>query len=284
MSLKSRILVTMLLCFAFAASAQSKLTKTVVMNGDVRIETFSVGRGPLVVIVPSASRGSEDYQDFAESFAAHGFQVVCVNPRGIGGSSPIGAASQHDGGDDLAAVIHHFSAAPAVVVGHAGGSFATRVLATDRPELLRGIVLAAPGIKTPNPELGEALKKLTANDLPDDERLKLLKFAFFAPGNDASVWLRGWYPRPGGLPTSPAKSVGTGKDPRDDWWGAGHVKVLELIPEEDAFRPASTRNDYRAEFGSRVTTVTIPHAGHALFPEQPAAVEKVILAWIDSLN
>lgn len=48
-----------------------------------------------------------------------------------------------------------------------------------------------------------------------------------------------------------------------------------------AFRP-SFKLDYSswlvAEFPKRVTVVEIPHAGHALLPEQPEQVEKAILA------
>jgi ketosteroid isomerase-like protein len=37
-----------------------------------------------------------------------------------------------------------------------------------------------------------------------------------------------------------------------------------------------------AEFPERVTVVEIPHAGHALLPEQPEQVEKAILAYLRS--
>ena len=29
---------------------------------------------------------------------------------------------------------------------------------------------------------------------PDEARIKAMQFVFFAPGNDASVWLKGWHP------------------------------------------------------------------------------------------
>jgi len=33
--------------------------------------------------------------------------------------------------------------------------------------------------------------------------------------------------------------------------------------------------------GARARMVTIPDAGHALLPEQPAAVAEAVLAWLD---
>jgi len=49
----------------------------------------------------------------------------------------------HDFAADIAAVIEHEGRGPAIVVGHADGHFVTRMLATDRPDLVRGAVLAA---------------------------------------------------------------------------------------------------------------------------------------------
>ncbi|WP_405046381.1 alpha/beta fold hydrolase [Pseudomonas putida] len=50
--------------------------------------------------------------------------------------------SIHDFARDIAAVVEHEKQGPVVVVGHAWG-FPARQLATDRPELVRGVVLAA---------------------------------------------------------------------------------------------------------------------------------------------
>ena len=276
-------LLWLLLLLTAAHSTFAQMIREFVANGPVQLETFSIGHGPLVMIVPSTSRGSEDYFTFAKSLSSHGYRVLCVNPRGIGASSPVGTSTTHDSATDLAAILRQQSPMSAVVIGHAGGSFAARMLATDFPALVRGIVLAAPGTRTSDPALSDALRQLTANNLPDPERLKLLQFAFFAPGNNAAVWLNGWYSRPGGLPPSPAQSASASGDPRDAWWGAGHAKVLELIPMQDAFRPPGTRGDYKAAYGDRITTETIPNAGHALFPEQPRAVEEAILGWMATL-
>jgi hypothetical protein len=37
------------------------------------------------------------------------------------------------------------------------------------------------------------------------------------------------------------------------------------------------------EFGQRVTVAVIPHASHALIPEQPQAVVAALVGWIKGL-
>ena len=37
------------------------------------------------------------------------------------------------------------------------------------------------------------------------------------------------------------------------------------------------------EFGDRVTVMVIPHASHALIPEQPKAVVEALTKWIKGL-
>ena len=46
-----------------------------------------------------------------------------------------------------------------------------------------------------------------------------------------------------------------------------------------------SRNRYLEEFGAnRVTIVSIPNAGHALLPEQPAAVAEALVRYMEQLQ
>jgi len=53
------------------------------------------------------------------------------------------ALTLHDYAADIAAIIEPEGRGPVVVVGHAYGHFVARMLATDRPDLVRGVALAA---------------------------------------------------------------------------------------------------------------------------------------------
>ena len=250
-----------------------------VPSGQAQIETLAEGAGPLVVVLPSRGRGAEDYDDLSRRIAGAGYRVLRPQPRGIGESrGPMQGLTLHDLAHDVAAVITHEQAGPAVLVGHAFGNWVARMTATDFPRLVRGVAIVAAAAKTYPKELAQAVTKCADPSLPDAERLGYLRFAFFAPGHDASGWLEGFYPevnisqRAAGLAT-----------PQDAWWGSGSAPVLDLQAEHDAFRPRRTANDLREELGERVSVAVIPDAGHALVPEQPQAVARALLAWVRSL-
>ena len=84
----------------------------------------------------------------------------------------------------------------ALVAGHAFGNRVARMLATDRPDLVRGVSLIAANVghAPQTPPIREAIRDSANPALPDEERLKALSFAFFAPGNDPRPWLEGWHP------------------------------------------------------------------------------------------
>ena len=108
------------------------------------------------------------------------------------------------------------------------------------------------------------------------DRGPALRLGFFAAGNDPNIWLKGWYPDVRKMQVE--KQV-----PQSVWWSAGTAPLLELIPEEDPFKPRDRWDELKAEYGARVTVVTIPKASHALFPEQPVAVAKAIETWVNAL-
>jgi len=250
-----------------------------VAAGKASIETIAEGEGPpLVVILPSRGRGAEDYDEVARGPAQAGYRVLRPQPRGIGGSKgPMQGLTLHDLARDVAAVIRH-EGGPAIVVGHAFGNWVARMTAADHPQLVRGVAILAAAAKSYPKALAEAVTKCADTSLPGAERLKYLRFAFFAPGHDASAWLEGFHPevnasqRAAGLAT-----------PQEEWWGAGGAPLLDLQAEHDAFRPRETANDLREELGERVTVSVVPDAGHALVPEQPEAVVAALLAWMQSL-
>jgi pimeloyl-ACP methyl ester carboxylesterase len=256
---------------------------------DVRIEVIAQGVGPVIVILPSLGRGAEDYNVVAALLAKDGFRVLRPQPRGIGASTgPLTDLTLHDFAADIAAVIEYEGKGPAVVVGHAYGHYVAGTLATDRPELVRGVVLAAasagkvpPGVHEPRvtPEVREAIEKSGDLSLPDADRLRYLQFAFFAPGHDAHVWLSGWHPE-----TEKAENAASRAAPVDDWFACGTARILDLQAENDAVAPRKFAGVLKDVLGDRVTVVVIPNAGHALVPEQPEAVAKAIAAFARTLK
>jgi len=237
------------------------------------------GNGPAIVFLPSLARDSDDYDAVASGLADAGYRVLRPQPRGIGRSrGPMKNISLHDFARDVAEVVTRLGAGRAVLVGHAYGNWVARMTAVDHPQLVRGVVIAAAAAKQYAPELTVAVTKAGDLALPDNERLEALRFAFFAPGNDATVWLTGWHPE---VRDSQRAALAAVK--QDEWWSGGSAPLLDLQAAQDPFKPATKRNEMKNEFSDRVTLVVIDNASDALIPEQPKAVVDALVEWVSLL-
>ena len=266
------------LCGVAAAAAAERRSELVHYN-DVQIDVVIDGSGPAVVLLPSLARDSDDYDEVAEGLAAAGFRVLRPKPRGIGRSTgPMTKITLHDFARDIAEVVKKLGGGKAVVVGHAYGNWVARMTAADYPDLVRGVVIAAAAAKQYAPELSTAVTTAGNLSLSDEDRLAALRFAFFAPGHDPTVWLKGWHPE---IRDSQRAAVAAVK--QDEWWSGGTAPLLDLQAANDPFKPEAKRNEMKDEFGSRVTVMVIPNASHALIPEQPKAVVEALSRWIKSL-
>jgi pimeloyl-ACP methyl ester carboxylesterase len=273
-------------CAAFPvyAADPSPVERHLVSRDNVDIEVLSQGSGPVIVLLPSLGRSGEDYEVVAAMLASEGFRVLRPQPRGIGRSKgPMDALDMHDLAADIAKVIEKENTGPAVVVGHAFGNFVARQIAADRPDLVRGVVVAAgsagkvpPGSteKPIGPEIRRAIDGPSDGSLPESKRLEYLQIAFFAPGNDARVWLGGWNSE-----VHRMESHAREHTPVDDYFAAGTAPILDLQAERDPVAPRRFSDVLKSLLGDRVTIVVIPNASHALFPEQPNAVAQAIAAF-----
>src|SRR6185436_19518224 len=116
-------------------------TREVVRKGDVSVEVIAEGRGPLVVLLASLGRDSEEFDPIAAKIAAAGFRVLRPQPRGYGKSTgPLKNLTLHDFARDVAMAIEHEKSGPAILAGHAFGHFVAKMTAVDYPKLARGIV------------------------------------------------------------------------------------------------------------------------------------------------
>ena len=130
----------------------------IVATRDAHIETIAEGEGPLVVILSSRGRGAGDYDDLARGIAGAGYRVLRPQPRGIGKSiGPMKGLTLHDFAGDVAAVIEHQRAGPAVIAGHAFGNWVARMTAADHPKLVRGVAILAAAAKNYPRALAEAV-------------------------------------------------------------------------------------------------------------------------------
>jgi pimeloyl-ACP methyl ester carboxylesterase len=249
--------------------------RTVIKHGALRVEVIINGTGaPSVVLIPSWGRDSEELGELASLLARAGLRVLRPVPRGAGATDgPIDGVSMYDLAGDIVAVLEQHANGPAIVAGHAFGSYVARAVSAMRPDLVCGLALIAAGQRAPvASHLVEGVLKSADMRLSVDERMTYLRRVFFAPGNDASVWLTGWNPKIG------VASASAFKTPHADYWQAGRAPVLDLIALEDPLRPPATRNDIRDDLGdARVTVVTIPNASHAVVMEETQRVAEELI-------
>jgi pimeloyl-ACP methyl ester carboxylesterase len=253
-----------------------------VRNGAVSIETYVDGDGPAVVLIPSYGRGSrDDFEPFTAALVSRGYRVLRPQPRGVGRSTgPMTGVALHELGDDIVHAIDQLGDGSAVLLGHAFGNIVARTVAANHPDKVSAVILAAASGMNVPPEIMSAPLRAGDLTLPDEDRLAALRLAFFAPGHDASIWLTGWYPQTLKMQVA---SIGADGANLMRYWAAGTARVFEIIAALDPFHPPDQWSDLRAQLGSRVTSTVIEDAGHALFPEQPAAVASAVISYLQDL-
>jgi pimeloyl-ACP methyl ester carboxylesterase len=257
------------------------ITRILIRRADGAIEVLTQGRGPRIVLLPSLGRGAADFDRIAERLAGAGFRALRPEPRGIGESrGPMTGIDLHDYAADIAALIAHDGGGAAFVAGHAFGNRVARMLATDRPDLVRAVALIAANVgHAPSPPAVRAAIRASANPaLPDAERLAALKFAFFAPGNDPRAWLEGWHPD-----VLAAQRVAGDRTARAEDYAAGAAPILCLQPDHDPLAHAEDAEEFKRALGDRVTIRVIRNCSHAAVTEQPDAISEALIDYARTL-
>ncbi|MBS9424418.1 alpha/beta fold hydrolase [Photorhabdus caribbeanensis] len=270
--------LSIVLAAAHPASAMH-VEQKIATNGVASIEYSVRGEGPLLVVIASTGRGTAEFAPLADRLAMRGYRVALPEPRGISRSTgPMENVTFHDFADDFASVVAA-EGGKAIVVGHAYGHWIAKTIASDYPEMTRGIVLLAGAAKSWPSELSDAIMVISDPKSTREERLTKLRLAFFAEGNDPTSWLEGWH-------SDVIKSQSSAREltNRKDWWAGGAAPILDLQAGSDPFRPESSRMEAKDEFGSRVTVAVIEGASHALPAEKPIETADAIADWADKLK
>jgi pimeloyl-ACP methyl ester carboxylesterase len=260
---------------------EQAVSRIMIRRPEVAIEVLAQGHGHRIVLLPSLGRGAADFDPIAERLACAGYRVLRPQPRGIGASrGPMAGIDLHDYAADVAALIAHDGGGAAFVVGHAFGNRVARMLATDRPELVRAVSLIAANVgHAPSPPVVREAIKASANPaLPDAQRLAALQFAFFAPGNDAHVWLKGWHPD-----VLAAQRLAGDRTSREEDFAAGEAPILYLQPDHDPLAHAEDAQEFKRSLGDRVTVMVIRDCSHAAVAEQPQAISDALVDYAIAL-
>jgi pimeloyl-ACP methyl ester carboxylesterase len=257
----------------------------VATNGQAKLRVFTAGDGPSIVMLPARGVGPFALEPVAERLLAAGFRVVLPEPRGYGQSiGPLEDVTMRDLAMDVAQAIEEAGGAPVVIVGHAFGNRIGRMLAQDRPDLIRGVVLIAAGGKfPPKPEIIPNLRIWLDESLPPEQRTAAAKAAFFGPQSNPTpkdAMLDGI-----SADTSKVQAVAADSKlfPLESWWPGGKSPMLVIQGLADVWAPVENGRSLKADYPDRVTLVEFPAVGHLMASERPDLVADAIVAFVRGL-
>ncbi len=245
-------------------------------HGRVKTEVLFTGTGPAVVMHPALGRSATDFLELGNRVAAAGYRAVAVNPRGIGGSEgPLEEITLEDFADDLLAVVDELELGEVVLLGHGFGGRVTRAATAARPERVRALVLlSAEGEVGMAEDSARALRDVFDPELPPRERLEAVRRACFAPGSEAESWCDGWFSE-----TAKRQLAAVSASPPEGWSEGGTAPMLVVQGLDDRIAPPVNAWELvNRRRGARL--VALPDCGHALPAEQPAAVARAVVSFL----
>lgn len=198
-------------------------------QGRIAYEVFGK-KGELVVATPGMGDVRQVYRFLARNIAAGGFRFAAVDPRGAGEStSGWSEYSDRAVASDLIALVERLGG-PAVLMGNSFSAASAVIAATDRPDLVAGLVLIGPFVRSVK----------ISRWMVGAFRLML------APPWGRFVWT--WYYRSRMYPGNPPPDLRT--------YAGALGASLKMPGRMAAFRDLTT--DDHAQSGSRLDRVRVP--------------------------
>ncbi|HYZ61157.1 MAG TPA: alpha/beta fold hydrolase [Acetobacteraceae bacterium] len=245
----------------------------IVEQGEARVRVRSAGSGEVLVLLPGMGRPASDLDPFAELLVQAGYRVLQPDPRGLGSEGTLHGLTLHDLAADVAAVIEG-AGSRAVVIGHGFGNRVARMVAADRPDLVRAVVLlGCSGLVQPTPEIAEAIRLAQAEDTDPVTRERAVRQAWFGPDRDITAWLSGW-----SQPVMRASQEAASATDTATWWTAGRAPVVIVQGLADVAAPPENGRRLKEQIGERAVLVELEGLGHALVVEDAQAVAEAVIA------
>jgi len=262
---------------AFAAQDVSKIVKT----GDIQIETFVFGNGPVTLVIAAGNgRPASQLNTLAEAISSNGIRVVTYNYRTLGASTgKIDGLTLHDYANDLWQVVEKLDLGKVYLAGKTYGNRVVRTASQDHPERVLGVILiGAGGEVAPSEETTRLYKRYLDPSISREEWVKLQGQLMYAPGNEHLAQLdldQGEFPV---LASAQVKSSEI--TPKNEWAQGGVAPMLVLtclldrvaVPES-ALAVAKER--------PKTWLVGMPGCGHNMLNERGADIARLMVEFIN---
>jgi pimeloyl-ACP methyl ester carboxylesterase len=272
-----------ILIAALLSTAVHAAETRIIKDHGIEIEAFVFGKGSQTLIIAAGNgRPAADLEALAEGIAAGGIRVVTYNYRTIGASKgPIIGITLHDYAQDLWRIADALGAKKVHLAGKTYGNRVVRTAAADRPERTLSVTLiGAGGEILPSAEVQGKYRRYIDPGTSREEWLKLQAELMFAPGNEH---LAGRSAEHGKYPELAAAQVkASNATPKREWTGAGTAPMLVLTCLQDLVAVPENGLDL-AKKRPNTWLAGIPSCGHNMVFEQPEALRRLIIEYIESI-
>jgi pimeloyl-ACP methyl ester carboxylesterase len=284
--------VVALLTITGPGRAAEELREGFVDSDGVKVHYVTRGKGPLVVLIHGFPDFWYTWRDQIPALAKH-FQVVAIDQRGYNTSGQPRGVENYTTDKlvgDVRAVIKHFKADRAVLVGHDWGGFVAWAFAMKHPEMTDRLVV----LNCPHPR--GLLRELATS--AEQQKNSAYARAFQAKGAELLLTpdvLAAWVREPDAKKkyvTMFKKSSFEGmlnyyranypRKPYKEGQAFPPVKcpVLILHGLKDKYLLPGALNDTWKWVDNELTLVTIPGAEHWVHRDAPELVTRKMLAWL----
>ncbi|CZT20076.1 uncharacterized protein RCC_05933 [Ramularia collo-cygni] len=293
------LLITLLISMTSVQAQETQQSwEGFVENEGVHTHYRATGSGPLLLLAHGFPDNADTFYNQIPELAKQ-YTVVTTTLRGF---PPSDVPKDDDAYllqnvvGDFMALITHFKARKVLIGGHDFGGAAIQLLAFSHPELVSGMILMnAPIIPRLSylvnfdPEQQKAseytlhfMKHQIGDDKDVEEKTKFIRdprrrkeieeYLTASPMNGMMAYYKKNYPAPPYGQTSPLQNI-TLPVPTLIIWGV----------EDEYFIPKFV-DGIAGIFPNSTRLVTIPHAGHWAFQDEPKKVNREILSWLGELD
>lgn len=248
------------------------------------------GSGPAVLLLHGLAGHAEEWTETA-SWLATDHHVFALDARGHGRSERRPEDLTHAAMvDDVITIIDHIGE-PITLVGQSLGGVTSILVASARPDLVQGLIVAEASPAAANPQAVESLvaeveRKLTSWPIPFKSREDATAF-FGGPSVTATAWVDGLEAREGGLwPRFDVEvmvrmlraTVGASQ-----WqaWGRIESPVLIVRGERGSFKAVDAQR--MLETLSTAKLVQIADAGHDVHLDRPGEWRRMVSEFLTDL-